>query len=372
MLPVQHIFLGAFARVVADGRAVDFDGWLNEIEQGLGHGPPVGEALLFSRSALADFEFAALMFETELEQDCMAKRVVRNRNRFELPTKRRTPVSNPWQYAYLITGEKKIGKTTFAIAGCEEYVLQFDKPQLAYELRETVVTSWAHFAKALRALEEAATTDDGTFPFERVVVDGVGEWYQMCMEDVCKPLGIKDPGEANDHGLTWRRLRMQFTDAVNRLLRLQSSAECGLVFIAHSEWKEVRTAGGKTEKLVPNLPARCEEIVNGKVDGWFTYDYIGEDRVLSILGSETQGAGHRIDGHFRTVDGKRVRQIAMGNSAEEGLENFLSAFNNALDYTTYKEHRNSERGAAKRAAVKRKKKTTTKKTRRTVRRARTD
>jgi hypothetical protein len=59
-----------------------------------------------------------------------------NGSGWQLPTGRRDQVDDPWRYAYLITGEKKIGKTSFAINGCEEYVIQLDKPQIGYKNRE--------------------------------------------------------------------------------------------------------------------------------------------------------------------------------------------------------------------------------------------
>lgn len=254
--------------------------------------------------------------------------------KLQLPTGRREPTSDPWELAYLLTGQKKIGKTTFAIQDCEELVIQFDKPQLSYRIREMCPKNWRHFMRILAAIE--ARVEEGDFPYQRIVVDGAGEWYTMCHLAACAYFGVEHPGDI-PYGKCWHKIRDDFTAVVNRLLRLQNDAECGLVFIAHCDWKEVKTRDGrKIEKLVPNLPAKCEEILNGKVDGWFVYDYTGEERILIIRGDETTGAGHRIDGHFRTPKGNDIREIHMGNSAEEGLANFLAAFRNEQTYTTYR------------------------------------
>lgn len=282
---------------------------------------------------------------------------------FVLPTKHRAPVSDPWQYAYLITGEKKIGKTTLAIQTTSStekvLVIQFDKPQIAYNILETCPKSWKDFLAVLTALERAVVSND--FPYVRVVIDGVGEWYQMCMESVL-PAGCKDPTDADDFGRTWRALATEFTKAVNRLLALQIDAQCGLVFIAHSEWKEKKTHGGKkTTVLVPNLTSRCEEILNGKVDAWFQYDYIDQERVLVTLGSETIAAGHRIDGHFLTLTGERIREIPMGSSASEALDAFINAFNNKQKHASWDEYLRERR--ATRTAAKMSKKKLTRRTR---------
>ena len=265
---------------------------------------------------------------------------------FALPTGRRTPVSAPWRYAYLITGEKKIGKTSFAINGCEEMVLQFDKPQLAYHIREKVIESWGDSMKAIAALEDLAK--GGNFPYTRLVFDGVSEWYSMAQASTCKHFGIDHP---SDEGFAraWHWLRDIFTDAINRVLRLQQSGPCGVVFIAHAEWKEVPIRSPwnepkgatipKIDKLVPNLSNRCEEIVGGKVDGWFCYDYDEEDRVLIVRGDQGVSAGHRIDGRFETPDGRPIREVFAGTSATETMENFIAAFRNEWKFATMDEYR---------------------------------
>lgn len=266
----------------------------------------------------------------------------------QLPTARSIPETSPWQYAYHVCGERKIGKTTLAISGCEELVIQFDKPQLAYEVREMVPVCWSDrtgrklgFEQILARLEAIAADENEEFIYERIVIDGVAEWYQMCMEYACKKNGVGHPSEDENWGRTWTLMRETFTDAVNRLLRLQSTAKCGLFFISHTEWRE-RTARGTKQKILKlesDLPGRCEKIINGKVDAWFVYDYEGEDRVLFVLGSQEIGAGHRIDGHFKTIGGDRISEIYMGNDstdAQYSLDQFMKAFNNKLEYKNIK------------------------------------
>lgn len=263
-----------------------------------------------------------------------------------LPKTPKTTIDDPWQFAYHVTGERKIGKTTFATAGCKAFVLQFDKPSLRYKIMERCPRSWAEFERYLSMLEAEARA--GTFAYDRIVIDGVAELWQMCTENTCKHFGIEDPGDEG-YAKGWRHLANTFNDAVNRLLRLQPTAGCGLLFVSHAEWRETKTrGGGKVDKLTSDLPAKCGKIVNGKVDGWFVYDYDDSDRVLTLLGSESIGAGHRMDGCFVTPDGRRIREVHMGRSAEEGMQNFLAAFAGKQDYVDVAELR--ARGA-KKAAV---------------------
>lgn len=263
------------------------------------------------------------------------RKVVKRNPGFQLPTGRRKPVTDPWMYSYLITGEKKIGKTSFALEGCEEFVIQFDKPNLAYRIREECPKVWKEVERIVKALEDAS--NEGSFPYQRIIIDGVGEAYAMCQAAVCKYFQVEHPSEVG-YARGWHKLRDDFTDFINRLLRLQSTANCGAMFIAHAEWKEVNVrGGGKIEKLVPNLAGKCEEIVNGKVDAWFIYDYIGKRRVLVTQGDMETGAGHRIDGHFLTESGEKIVEIDMGSSPKDAMDNFLSAFHNKQKYSTIEE-----------------------------------
>ena len=145
--------------------------------------------------------------------------------------KPREPIADPWRYAYHITGEKKIGKTTFSIEGCNEFVLQCDKPQLAYAIKETMVEDWKHSMKIIELLEELAY--EGKLPYSRIIVDNVAEWYQMCYQNTCDYYKVESPGD-EDWGRGWNKLKQDFLDAVNTLLQIQDKAECGLVFISHS------------------------------------------------------------------------------------------------------------------------------------------
>jgi hypothetical protein len=243
-----------------------------------------------------------------------------------LPTRVNKPSDDFTDYRFLIHGEKKIGKTTLANGGGQVLFLQNDPPQRAYAVMEIPITCWSESEEALRLLEKKAAKKD--YPYRRVVVDGTDSWYKRCQKHVCQKLCIQHPQD-EAYGKAWDEIRWTFTDAVDRLLRLPG----GCWFLCHSAWKEVENRDGeKFNKLLPVLPRAAEEIINGKVDGWFAMDWIGDQRVLMVEGDERVGAGHRLDDpvlpHFRTRDGKRVREVWMGISPKEGYANLLAAFQN--------------------------------------------
>lgn len=254
-----------------------------------------------------------------------SKKKVREKIEIELPTEYEMPDVDLSDFSLLIHGEKKIGKTTLAMQGGKVLVLQFDPAQRCYKRMELVVRSWEEFLAILKKLEKASAD-----MYDRVVIDGAEIWYSMCQKFICENLGIEHPGD-EDFGKGWQSLRDTFTAAVTRMLHLPY----GVWFLAHSQWKEVKNRHGrKTDKLVPRLPSQAEEVLNGRVDGWFAYDYEDGDRVLILQGDEMTGAGHRMDSvdatHFRSKAGSRIRYIKVGNSPQDAYARLEDAFNNTL------------------------------------------
>lgn len=348
-LTSKHLLAGSYRDLLQTRPEWFLDEWLHDLR-------PFTTKWNFPlemQNALSDFEVASYVYMKELEKIMPVRKnrtAARNKVKLVLPTGRSTPETSPWQYAYHVAGERKIGKTTFSIQGCEELVIQFDKSQLNYSIRELVPVCWSDrtgrklgVEQIVRALEEKAESDE-EFPYERIVFDGVAEAYQMVTQWACKKRGVEHPGDDEVWGRTWTLIRETFTDVVNRLIRLQTTARCGLFFISHTEWRERQSRGSKQKimRLESDLPGRCEKIINGKVDGWFVYDYDGSDRVLHLLGSQEIGAGHRMDGHFRTPAGERIREIYFGDDdtdAKFSLDQFMKAFNNEYPFKTVKDFR---------------------------------
>jgi hypothetical protein len=246
-----------------------------------------------------------------------------------LPTEYEEPSDEFNDYAILIHGPKKVGKTTLALQGGNVFVLQLDPARKGLKRKERVIQNWNHFIAILKNLELAAKSGK-PFPYDRVVLDGVQPLYQYCYDWCADKQGFDDPGEVG-YGKGWKFIEKTFSDAVLRFLKLP----CGRWFLTHSEWKEVPTRYGNVMKLVPNLSKQSDGVLNARVDAWFAYDYVGEQRVLVIEGNEWVGAGHSMDDagyeHFRTPQKRlRVKEISMGGTPAEGFANLLKGFNNQL------------------------------------------
>lgn len=246
-----------------------------------------------------------------------------------LPTKPSVPSHDINDYHLLLHGEKKIGKTSFATVEEGVFLMTWDPLQKSMSIMQAHLPNWQTFDAYLRALEEKVR--EGKYPYKRVVVDGADIMYRACQDYICRNLGVSHPSEA-DWGKGWDTLKETFSKAVDRLLALPG----GCWFISHSDWKEVETRkkGRKITKLVPLIKAGGEEIIVGKVDGWFAYCYDEEARLLVVRGDERTGAGHRIKDHFFTPKGERVTEVPMGENEHEAYENFIKAFNNQQEVAT--------------------------------------
>ena len=286
------------------------------------------------------------------------------RTRIALPTEYREPLDVWTQYSFHISGQKHIGKTTFASAGCMALIFQMDKPNIGLRnVLEVYPDGWRSppaeeqetkrgFIDLLEEIEERAKEkaagDADAFPWDRIVIDGMNKLYELVFAKVCKENAVDHPSDdMQTQSATWKEIRKRFTSIVERFQGLQISAQCGLVMISHCQWKDVRKSKGSKEtvtKLRSDLTPQAAGIIDAKVHGQFLYDYDEEDRVLHITGSEEFAAGHNVDGHFRTKDGRRIRHIFMGNDAddstpEKAFQNFLAAFENRQDYRDIDEYR---------------------------------
>lgn len=267
----------------------------------------------------------------------------------DLPMEYEEPINDMDAFSFLIHGEKKVGKTTLALQtdSKEDKVLtlQFDPAQRAYRRMEIVIRSYGQLKIVLKKLTKLAKS--GRFPYKRIILDGAQQWYQLVEQAVCEKLVINTLNEG-DWGEGYILTKKWFNEQVDRILDLP----CGRWFLAHSSWKEVETHEAETvTKLLPVLDKRAEEILNGKVDAWFAYDYVGDRRVLFLQGNEKIGAGHRLDQegfeHFRTPKGRPIQELDMGDSPREAYANLVSAFNNEIPSTRVsdagKEKRNRKR-----------------------------
>ena len=237
--------------------------------------------------------------------------------KFRLPSERSEPNDNLGAYTWLIFGEKKIGKTTLTALFGEAIHLFTEPGGKALRLYPVVIDDWRKFRRAIRALKNDTR-------FDTVVVDIVDKLYPMCEDFTCEKLMIQDLAE-EDWGKGWRENRKEFEREFGALLNLGK----GVIFISHAQEQKVETRDGKEyDRMMPTMHKRMRDLVEGSVDIWAYYTYVGRRRVLQILGDDHVSAGHRLEGRFLTPDGQPIRRIDMGRSPKQAYRNVTDAFQN--------------------------------------------
>ena len=238
---------------------------------------------------------------------------------FELPTEKSKPHTSVGDYTILLFGEKKIGKTMLSAQFPDAFHCMWEPGGKALELYQHEFTDWGTFKKAVTKLRKDKR-------FKTVVIDTVDLAFKAADAYACMKLAIDDPSE-EDWGRGWRAIRKEFEREIHRLL----SAGKGVVFISHSMEREIKSRrGGSHDRVVSTMPKQAGDCIEGLVDIWACFTYDGDKRVLVIGGDEDITAGHRLDGRFQW-QGKPLRHVGMGASAEEGYRNFTEAFANRYD-----------------------------------------
>jgi hypothetical protein len=238
-------------------------------------------------------------------------------SKFALPTAPSTPSSSIGDYSMLLFGDKKVGKTTLASLFPAAYFLMTEPGAKALSVYQTPVTEWSTFQSAIRAL-----THDTRF--RTVVVDTVDLAFKQCERAVCRRMGIDHPSE-EDWGKGWAGVRDEFTTTMQQLLLLDK----GIIFISHATEREISTRSGQRyDRIQPTMPNQARDIIEGLVDIWAYYTYMGRERVLIIRGDEHISAGHRLQDNFRAPDGRELTHVHMGTSPRQGYTNLMAAFAN--------------------------------------------
>jgi hypothetical protein len=245
------------------------------------------------------------------------------REKFVLSDELTEPSGHLEDYIILLTGEKKIGKTTLAAEFNSErsYFLATEVGYRGLRIRKSDITDWRTAKAAAKALKKAGKK------YGPIIVDTVDKLYQLCDEYICDKLAIKNLAD-EDWGKGYAECRKEF----DRFITTLSQIGVGLILITHTEEREVKRRGGGTyDRIIPTMSNQARKVIEPLVDIWTYYMYDGDRRVLVIVGDDHIAAGHRLVDRFRTPDGKPVKQIDMGRSAKRGYKNLVACFNNTYE-----------------------------------------
>ena len=262
-----------------------------------------------------------------------------------LPSELSKPEKCIEAYSFLIYGPKKIGKTSMlARAGKnlkdkKVFFAMFEPGGKALRLYQRSINTWGEFKAYVSLLIKSKE-------YGAIVIDTADVAYDQCLNYECQKLGIQHPADEG-WGKGWAAVKKSFTKEINRLLR----SGMGVFFTSHSKKDEIRNRSGSSwHEIMPTMSGQARDVLEGVVDVWIHYDYKNDKRYLYVEGNETLGAGHRIEGRFKYVNGERIKSIPAGNSADEAWDNLVKAFHNQLkkpkggDRSTFTKKKPSSKG----------------------------
>jgi len=238
-----------------------------------------------------------------------------------LPKTKTPPSNNINEYTYLIYGEPKVGKTTFASNFPNAIFAATEAGHRFVEVYKQDIRNWDDFKQLARDLIKEE------HEFKTLVVDTVDNLYTMAAKSVCMEMGISHQSDA-DFGKAYDRIKQQLMDIITAL----TQRGMGMVFLSHVDTREIThhrnvsdgkgghvVAEVKTKVTDATLSGSAKKVIRGLCDMIF-YCYIDDrgDRWLRTKQTETIVAGDR-SGKLPAVmslDYKQLEQALMGQTRE--------------------------------------------------------
>lgn len=244
-----------------------------------------------------------------------------------LVTEPSAPPQELRSYTVLLYGDKGIGKTSLSAQFPGAYFLCTEPGTKALRVKASQVPDWDHFVGYIDLIEKDAD------PERTVIVDVIDLAYEFKYNEICRSLGIDNPTEEKDFGATWRKIRREFREEIERLTRLPG----GVIFLSHDTEREITMSDGTTvDRRMPTMAKQASQEVCGLVDIIVYYGWEKENRFLNIVGSQELVAKCRCEENFFVKNhvgeaDYRVKRIAAGNSSKIAYDNLCKAFNNQQD-----------------------------------------
>lgn len=272
-----------------------------------------------------------------------------------LPLVKKIPSPNLDRSIILLYGEPKIGKSGFAAQfntiffafeaghdGIEAYIVEL----------HNMDTAWAEFKAYVDLLLE---TPD--LPYTRVSIDTFDLCVKACERYIYTKKGIEHASDLT-HGKGWDAIKSELMGVINKL-----KSKFGVTYISHAQEKELYTKlGGTYHKITSTLGAQGKSLASSDADVTIYFGYHGNERYLTITGSESVESGTRLGRNFWVKDkfpegerlilekirlkeegnlsldreeeinkqifSMRVRSIPAGIDPREAYANYVRAFNN--------------------------------------------
>lgn len=244
------------------------------------------------------------------------------------------PSTTLTDYCICLFGEKGVGKTSLAAQFDGSLIIMLEPKRRNLRIRQVNVnpmsvkdmeqsnpkqTPWMLIREYVQAILE----DDSV---KTVGIDTVDRAWEACINHHCFQKGVKDPSDVNDHGRTWRVIKDDFEQTMNKLLY----ADKGLIFISHAHLREVESHEGDNQ-WVPTCAPAAWKYLKAVCDLAIHFGYTESQRALTVRNSGKIWSSCGPTDHFRTKDGTPLQTFFSGESHEETYTILTDAFNNQLN-----------------------------------------
>lgn len=156
------------------------------------------------------------------------------------------------QVKLLAYGKPFAGKSHLAYTFPKPYVISTDGNAQYYDVDYEIVSDIEEYAVAL----DKFINNPGDY--ETLVIDNIHQVYEMAREYELDKKGIMYEGDANDHGKTWKMVRVRFLHAIRPIGKLK---KLNWVLIDHEEEYTVTDQlGRETTQYRPMVPDTKENI----------------------------------------------------------------------------------------------------------------
>ena len=238
---------------------------------------------------------------------------------YSLPTTKSHGCASMDGYAYVIYGERGIGKSTLVNRLGQNAMFAMFETDRSLEAYKEYIDDWGKFEVLVDVFMA------GGHEFTSLVADNGAVAYELAMDFAGRMHGFEHPSNLNDYGASWNKVKKTFVAPFRRLL----NSKYGLLVVCHEKEQEIETRSGrKFVKMKPDWSKQADEFLCAFVENIFYYHYHEGRRWLQIVGDEYVTAKLKMPNHFMTPNGEQVIRVPMGNSADEAYANLLNAFNN--------------------------------------------
>lgn len=198
-------------------------------------------------------------------------------------------VGIPTSGLFLLTGDTKVGKTTFGASFPGSYVLELEKKRgdrIKFGRIDDTITDLEAFGEILQL-----AIDDETI--KTIVIDSVDQLAKWIAADIAKDAGIEFLGKVQK-GVDNRALWGEFAQRVFGLVEYLKDSGKLIIIVAHRRVAEVDSEGKITKPAGINVSGKGGDFIAQQAE---MVGYMG----VRVLGGKTQ--------HYLTFKGESDRAI---------------------------------------------------------------